>query len=166
MAFDVPIRPENVRDLIDFSVHKDPDTQSMAELQSKGVAALYNILTRNNFAYLADEVGMGKTYQAMGLASVLWSEQPDARILFISPRQNLQVKWRDDYHRFFASNYRRPLGSGDDRVASVLFRKPCHRPHLFQNLRSWTRTLGGPERLAPFLRHTSFTRPVFITHRQ
>ena len=135
----------------------------MADLQLEGVAAIYNILCKHGFAYLADEVGMGKTYQALGLVALLWNEKPDARVLFISPRQNLQVKWHGDYIRFFASNYRRVQGLGDDRVASVLFGEPLHRPVLFHNLRSWTPTIGMSERIAPFVRHTSFTRPVYLT---
>lgn len=163
IPFERPLRPSDVGDLIDLTVVGDPDTRSMADMQLEGVAALYNILCDRPFAYLADEVGMGKTYQAMALAAVVWNEKPDARLLFLSPRQNLQVKWFDDYQRFFASNYRRNQGLGDDRVASVLFGEPVHRPVVFHSLRSWTPTIGMPERIAPFLRHTGFTRPVYIT---
>lgn len=162
-VFERPLRPEDVGELLDLTVTNDPNTRSMADMQLQGVAALYNILCERPFAYLADEVGMGKTYQALGLAAVIWNERPDARILFISPRANLQIKWLSDYKRFFASNYRRPQGLGDDRVASVLFGEPVHRPLSFDNLRSWAVTLGMPEHIAPFLRHTSFTRPIHIS---
>ena len=161
--FTRPVRPQDVGDLIDLTVVGDNESQSMADLQLEGVAAIYNILCQHNFAYLADEVGMGKTYQALGLVALLWNEMPDARVLFISPRQNLQVKWHGDYIRFFASNYRREQGLGDDRAASVLFGEPLHRPVLFHNLRSLTSTIGLSERIAPFVRHTSFTRPVYLT---
>ena len=159
------VRPEAVGELVDLTVVDDAETQSMAEMQLQGIASIYNILCKHGFAYLADEVGMGKTYQALGLVALLWNEKPDARVLFISPRQNLQVKWHGDYIRFFASNYRRKQGLGDDRAASVLFGEPLHRPVLFQNLRSWTPTIGMPERIAAFVRHTSFTRPVYLTSR-
>ena len=161
--FTQPVRPCDVGELIDLTVAGDPDTRSMADMQLDGIAAIYNILCGRRFAYLADEVGMGKTYQAMGLAALVWNEKPGARILFISPRQNLQVKWYDDYRRFFASNYRRSQGLGDDRAASVLFGQPLHRPVLFHNLRSWTPTISMTEQIAPFIRHTSFTRPVYLT---
>ena len=157
------VRPEDVGELVDLTVVDDPETQSMAEMQLQGIAAIYNILCKHGFAYLADEVGMGKTYQALGLVALLWNEKPDARVLFISPRQNLQVKWRGDYIRFFDSNYRRKQRFGDNRAASVLFGEPIHRPVLFHNLRSWTPTIGMPERIAPFVRHTSFTRPMYLT---
>ena len=159
-----PVRPEDVGQLMDLTVLGDPDTRSMAHMQLEGIAAIYNILCEHRFAYLADEVGMGKTYQALGLVALVWNEEPDARILFISPRQNLQLKWFGDYRRFFASNYRRKQGLGDDRAASVLFSQPVHRPVLFQNLRSWTPYIGMPVRIAPFIRHTSFMRPVYVTY--
>jgi len=98
----------------------------------------------------------------LALAALVWNEKPQARILFVSPRQNLQEKWVDDYRRFFASNYRRHQKMGDDRVTSLLFGEPIHRPVPFDNLRSWTSTIGMPESVAPFLRHTSFMRPVFV----
>ena len=160
--FTDPITPDNVAELIDFTVADNPETASMAKMQREGVAALYNILCKGPVAYLADEVGMGKTYQALGLAALAWNQKPGARILFVSPRQNLQEKWVDDYKRFFASNYRRQQKMGDDRVASVLFGEPVHRPVAFDNLRSWTPTIAMPEQVAPFLRHTSFMRPVFV----
>ena len=163
--FTQPVRPEDVGGLIDLTVADDQETRSMADMQLEGIAAIYNILCKHRFAYLADEVGMGKTYEALGLAALVWNEKPDARILFISPRQNLQVKWLDDYKRFFASNYRRNQRLGDDRATSVLFGWPVHRPVLFHNLRSWTPTIGMPERIAPFVRHTSFMRPIYLTYK-
>ena len=159
------VRPKDVGQLIDLTVREDDKSQSMAQLQLEGVAAIYNILCRRNFAYLADEVGMGKTYQALSLAALLWNEKPDARVLFISPRQNLQMKWCDDYNRFFASNYRRKQGLGDDRASTVLFSDPIHSPERFDNLRSWILTIGMSSQIAPFLRLTSFMRPVYFMHK-
>ena len=162
--FKKQISPEDVGELIDLTVEDDAkETQSMAELQRQGIAALYNILCKHDFSYLADEVGMGKTYQALGLAAILWSEAPSSRILFISPRQNLQYKWRSDYLRFFSSNYRRRQGYGDDRATSVLFNQPIHRPEVFHNLRTWSASIGLPLQIAPFVRHTSFSQPVRVT---
>ncbi len=63
--FSQPIHPEDVAELIDLTVVGDPDSRSMAEMQLKGIAAIYDILCKHSFAYLADEVGMGKTYQAL-----------------------------------------------------------------------------------------------------
>ena len=121
MAFEREVTPKDVGELIDLSVEGNKETASMAKAQQEGVAAIHNVLCSNSFAYLADEVGMGKTYQALALVALLWNDKPDARVLFVSPRQNLQQKWYDDYRRFFATNYRRRQCLGDDRVTSVLF---------------------------------------------
>jgi len=161
--FSAEIHPDDVGELVDLTVEDKDESATMAALQRQGVAALYNILCREPVAYLADEVGMGKTYQALALSAVVWNENPDARILFISPRANLQQKWVDEYQRFFATNYRRAQRWGDDRGSSTLFGQPLRRPVRFENLRAWTQGLGVDSSLAPFLRHTSFTRPVFVT---
>jgi hypothetical protein len=163
--FTEKLLPTDVGQLIDLTKVDDPATQSMAQLQLEGVATLYNILCEHPLAYLADEVGMGKTYQALALAALVWNENPHARLLFVSPRANLQIKWIEDYKRFFASNYRRPQGLGDDRVVSVMFNEPVYRPTLFDNLRSWTPLIGRDQAIAPFVRHTSFMRPVYLTSR-
>lgn len=126
-TFQKTIRPENVRELIDFGLpkeHAQSRYASMATLQAEGVAAIYNIMCRLDFAYLADEVGMGKTYQALGVAAVLWNLKPDARIVFVSPRANLQTKWIRDYTNFIRNNYRNP---GRDAGTGIQRRPPIRR---------------------------------------
>jgi hypothetical protein len=54
---------ESARALIDFGGQISEDA---AEQQLRGAVALHNLLERNRVAYLADEVGMGKTYVALG----------------------------------------------------------------------------------------------------
>ena len=162
--FTQQVRPDDICDIIDLTVEGNEASKSMAIMQREGIASLYNILCNEErpFAYLADDVGMGKTYQALGLAAMVWNEKPEARILFICPRQNLQLKWKQDFQGFFTNNYRRNE-LGDGRVNSVLLRQPLHQPTIFENLRSWARTLDLPERIAPLIRHTSFMRPIFLT---
>uniref|UniRef100_UPI00358E1718 hypothetical protein n=1 Tax=Enhygromyxa salina TaxID=215803 RepID=UPI00358E1718 len=46
-----------------------------------------------------------------------------------------------------------------------MFGWPTHRAQEFGNLRSWCRSLGLDEAIAPFVRHTSFTRPVYVTRK-
>ena len=123
--FQKRIRPEDVRDLIDFGLPPEQGNSryaSMAKLQAEGVAAIYNILCHLKFAYLADEVGMGKTYQALGVAAVLWNLKPDARVVFICPRANLQSKWIRDYTNFISNNYRKPQGSTGDAIVKCELR--------------------------------------------
>lgn len=167
MPFGNKIRPEDVRELIDFGLQDDEignRYESMAKLQAEGVAALHNILCRHDFAFLADEVGMGKTYQAIGLAAVLWNLKPDARIVIISPRANLQHKWVRDYTNFVQHNYRRPLGGhGDDIVKSLIRNRPSIKPYYCDNLYEFIDYLLLPGRGVYFLRHTSFRRPAFFS---
>ena len=60
--------------------------------------AAFNMLARNGCAYLADEVGMGKTYVALGVMSLLRYFDPHARIVVIAPRENIQRKWVKELH--------------------------------------------------------------------
>jgi hypothetical protein len=158
--FSRPITPADVAGLVDFRVAGDERMDSMHDLQCRGVAGLWNILCERPYSYLADEVGMGKTYQALGLASLLWSVKPDARIVFICPAEKLQRQWETKYRSFFTHNYRQ--GRGDDRVSSVLTGEPVHRPLLAPRLEAWVRALGSGEPTAAFLRLPSFRRPVWI----
>jgi hypothetical protein len=165
--FQKPIRPEDVRELIDFGL---PDEKahsryaSMATLQAEGVAAIYSILCRLDFAYLADEVGMGKTYQALGVAAVLWNLKPNARIVFVSPRRNLQTKWIRDYTNFVRNNYRRPQSNtGDAILKCVLQGEPLIQPEFCDNLREFATSLSMPGRKVCFIRHTSFQRPLHFS---
>ena len=46
----------------------------IAERQFKVIVKGFNHLnqSKNNFLYVADEVGLGKTYVALGIGNVLW----------------------------------------------------------------------------------------------
>ncbi|MEI8348699.1 MAG: DEAD/DEAH box helicase family protein [Candidatus Omnitrophota bacterium] len=158
------ILPDDVESLMNFNPPGALDKyKSMHNLQKEGVAAIYNILTEKNFAYLADEVGMGKTYQAIGLITLLWNLKRNARIVVICPRVNLQIKWQRDYRNFIINNYRGHMKKqGDDIVKSVLLNKPVVNPRICHNLRQFALELQSPERQLCILRYSSFTRPVFL----
>ncbi|MCR9161595.1 MAG: SNF2-related protein [Nannocystaceae bacterium] len=49
---------------------------------------------------LADEVGMGKTYEALGLAAAIRHHKPNARIVVITPGPDLNTKWVHEFERF------------------------------------------------------------------
>ena len=72
--------------------------------QSRGVTALCKILSSRKYAYLADEVGMGKTYQALGVITMLLAERPRAKILIIAPSKNVQDNWEKEINRFRDNN--------------------------------------------------------------
>ena len=77
-----PIDLVTARKLIDFS-GGDEALINISEMQIEGVVALQNMIADPDigFAYLADEVGMGKTYVALGVVAVLRYFNPTLRVL-------------------------------------------------------------------------------------
>ncbi|MCA9664203.1 MAG: hypothetical protein KC503_01405 [Myxococcales bacterium] len=132
---------------------------SMYDKQVRGIARLYNILCEHPLAYLADEVGMGKTYQGLGLACVLWNLDPDARVMVVAPRGNVQRKWAADYYAFLRNNYRHR----DDRVVDCLLGRPVREPAICDNLTHLVSELVRDATRFFVLRHTSFMRPVVFS---
>ncbi|MBK8232090.1 MAG: DEAD/DEAH box helicase family protein [Candidatus Eisenbacteria bacterium] len=100
-----------------------------AEEQLEGAVALHNILETHGVAYLADEVGMGKTYVALGAVALFRHFQPGFRVLFLAPRANIQQKWMKEFRNFVAYNLRYP----DMRVAA-LDRQPARPLVSCENL--------------------------------
>ena len=158
-VFQNHVSVDQVKKLVDFG-GKTTGYESLVELQARGTTALFNRLCakQRRFAYLADEVGMGKTYQALGVASLVWALKPDARVVFVSTRANLQEKWERDFKNFYRENYLQRAGVGRSRVEgqpSVTWCRP-------ENLRDFAVELRLPGRLGFFLRMTSFRRPVAV----
>lgn len=77
-----------------------------AEEQLRGAVAIHNILRKHGVAYLADEVGMGKTYVALGALALFRHFEPGFRVLVLAPRENIQRKWRKEFTNFVAHNVR------------------------------------------------------------
>ncbi|MGY4828651.1 helicase-related protein [Sphaerotilaceae bacterium SBD11-9] len=65
------------------------------------LAALQMLATRPGVA-LADEVGMGKTYEALGIAAAVRHANPQSRIVVVTPSPELTVKWSKDIVGFRA----------------------------------------------------------------
>ena len=87
-----------------------------AQEQLEGAVAIHNVLESQHVAYLADEVGMGKTYVARWEQWQLFRHfQPDFRVLIIAPRENIQMKWVKELNNFVEHNVRFP----DMRVKSL-----------------------------------------------
>jgi superfamily II DNA or RNA helicase len=101
------------RELIDFNASNIG--KARAEEQLAGAVAMHNILERHNVAYLADEVGMGKTYVALGAMALFRHFSPEFRVLVIAPRENIQRKWMKELGNFAKNNVRFP----DLRVKSL-----------------------------------------------
>ncbi|CAI1077777.1 ATP-dependent helicase HepA [Serratia fonticola] len=102
----VEVSDEMNFDLTDANWHYKAGETSMAAKQAEGVAGLWNLLSKHQLALLADEVGMGKTYQAMGLMLLLWQAKPDARILVMAPNCTLCNNWRKEFATFIQQHYR------------------------------------------------------------
>lgn len=90
--------------LIDFGGSSAIDSD-FARQQLHGSVALHNMLAHHGVAYLADEVGMGKTYIALGVVALMRRFKPDLRVLYLLPKNNVRDKWHKDYHSFIKTNY-------------------------------------------------------------
>jgi hypothetical protein len=110
---------EAARGLLDFGSRLDSEPR--AEEQLQGSVALHNLLEEHRCAYVADEVGMGKTYVALGAMALMQHFQPKLRVLIITPRENIQNKWMKELGNLVRHNIRFP----DLRVKAL-----DHRPAM------------------------------------
>jgi hypothetical protein len=99
-----PLDIATVGELIDFQAGRISEAVALEQL--RGATAVHNILGGRGYAYLADEVGMGKTYVALGVVGLLRFFHPDLRVLFITPRHNIQAKWEKELRNFVRNNWR------------------------------------------------------------
>lgn len=125
------------------------------EEQLQGSVALYNMLQKHGVAYLADEVGMGKTYVALGVVALLRHFKPDLRLLVIAPRANIQRKWMKEMSNFVANNVRytdlRTRGFG---------KRPARTMVHCENLGHLARAVTLDADRDFFARLTSFSLPL------
>lgn len=152
-----PLSIEVARELLNFAGDRAGPSglAGMAERQLEGAVAVHNILAREGFAYLADEVGMGKTYVALGVAGLIRYFHPSLRVLYIAPRENIQRKWRKELGNFTARNWR----YADHRVRT-LHGTPVDGGMFCSSLYDWTlHAVRDPDRDA-FVRLTSFSLPL------
>ena len=126
------ISPEFLDELINFCPENSGASKSVGELQRRGTVAAFNMLAVNGCAYIADEVGMGKTYVALGVMNLLRYFNPRARIAVIAPRQNIQLKWEKELTNFVRNNWQ----VNDNRVKS-LENTPVWNPVICENLASF-----------------------------
>ncbi len=126
-----------------------------AQAQPEGAVAIHNMLASQGVAYLADEVGMGKTYVALAAFALMRHYNPRARLLVLAPRENIQRKWKKELANFVRHNLRFP----DLRVAAIDGR-PVRPLVQCDNLLDWTHeALVDPDRDF-FLRISSFSLPL------
>jgi len=109
------------RELIDFSGDNVP--LELAEKQLQSTVSLYNMIQAGGLGYLADEVGMGKTYVALGVVSLMRYINPNLKVLYILPKQNVLDKWKTkEYPSFLEGNFKvenHKVKSFDGKPASL-----------------------------------------------
>jgi hypothetical protein len=146
---------EAARRLLDFGNRLGDSQVARAEEQLQGAVALHNILDRHEVAYLADEVGMGKTYVALGALALFRHFNPNFRALVIAPRQNIQSKWVKEFRNFVRYNVRVP----DLRVRG-LHLEPARPLVECDRLQDFVREVGEDPERDFFLRMSSFSLPL------
>lgn len=88
------------------------------ERQEDTVLRALALLDQQPGVVLADEVGMGKTYEALGVVAARLHERPDARALILTPGPDLNTKWTKDLRGFCDPG--RPMYAGfDGRYAAA-----------------------------------------------
>ena len=134
------IKPMDVAKWINFGdsgwTYSPDQPTIMAALQTEGVAHLWNVLSRNPVALLADEVGMGKTFEALGVAALLWRKKPDAKVLVIAPNRDICDHWRREFREFTKRHYLHIDGrvKGRDEEPVPLIEKPLPLPKLTDSI--------------------------------
>lgn len=105
------ISPEKLTEKINFSygdtswAYRQSDDFSIPKIQAEGTAKLWNTLLEKKIALLSDEVGMGKTFQGLGIMATLWQQKSDAKVLLYAPNENVAQKWIREYNNFIRYNY-------------------------------------------------------------
>lgn len=125
---------------------------SFADRQLRGAVAAYNMIARNRVAYLADEVGLGKTYVALGVWGLLRYLNPAARIMIIAPRENIQRKWEKELRNFVRANW-----LAEDNCVKGLDGHPVHEPLVVGSVHEFAAAAQVSDNRDPILRMTSFS---------
>ncbi len=150
-----PISESTARELVDFNTTRDGSAFGHADLQLRGAVAIHNMLARNKVAYLADEVGLGKTYVALGVLGLLRHMHPASKAMIIAPRENIQRKWLKEYRNFVRHNWRH-----DDHRVRNLQSSPVRPPLACQRLEELAFATIRHGECDPVLRMTSFSIPT------
>ncbi len=145
-----PIVPKQVSDWMSFvrarldwryPSQSESSTKPIEDIQAEGVAGIWNRLGTHGIAWLADEVGMGKTFQAMGVFALLWQVKSDARILVIAPNQSVAENWKNEFVSFLRDHYKHK-----DGVVKGADDEPCHVPEVCPNLCAVVDAFAGNKR--------------------
>ena len=86
-------------------VYDEDIITDFATLQIEGVAMLLNRLNKFNIVLLADEVGMGKTFQALAVITEQFRQKPDSKVLVITPRKEVLNQWKEEEYNEFREKH-------------------------------------------------------------
>lgn len=128
---------------------------AVADEQLRGAVAIHNMLQDQGVAYLADEVGMGKTYVALGAMALLRHFRPSLRVMVIAPKENIQTKWIKEWRNFVSTVVR----VEDLRVKAVGGAPARALVKVDSLVDLVTQTSNDPDRDF-FVRLTSFSLPI------
>ncbi|MFJ1254254.1 helicase-related protein [Cupriavidus sp. CuC1] len=148
-----------VREYIDFDgidAVAPEAASAQAKLQSAGVAGLWHLLESKGFAYLCDEVGMGKTRQAMGIIATQFLRKPDSRVVIICSSATLQRQWQSEWSEFLRTCYKLL----DGRLLDETNGRQLETLHFHGNLRDFVAALRLGEARIHLLRYSSLRRPL------
>lgn len=114
-------------DLINnFYQYKDKDinlttneSKVLRDYQRYGVKWLYNIYKTGFGGILADEMGLGKSIQLIYLIKLILKENPNAKILIVSPT-SLIYNWEKEFDKFASDlNYKVFSSNRVERIAAL-----------------------------------------------
>src|SRR5690349_12695779 len=93
-----------LRTFLDLGAHAQQGNISTRDIdrQEDTVLRALEILHDNPGVVLADEVGMGKTFEALGVLAARAHAASDSRFLVITPGADLNKKWTNEIRRFTA----------------------------------------------------------------
>jgi hypothetical protein len=151
-----------VRSYIDFDGHaatvSADQPSNQAALQSEGVAGLWALLQQKGFAYLADEVGMGKTRQAMGVIATQFLSKGNSRVVIVCSSAALQRQWQTEWSQFLSQCYKLL----DDCLLGTAGAAQLLELRMHQNLREFAAALKDDDTRIHLLRYSSFSRPLTL----
>ncbi len=149
------VTSEFVAQLVDFATTAEARRMGFAESQLQGTVAVFNRLARNRVAYIADEVGLGKTYVALAVMGLLRHFEPASRIVVLTPRENIQLKWIKELRNFVRLNWR-----PEDNRFRGLNGRPVRRPVPCARIDAIARALRIDDHADLFLRNGTFSLSV------
>ena len=150
------------RKIINLNPYNSIDNE-IAERQFQVILKGFNCLIQegSDMLYIADEVGLGKTYVALGIASLLRHfSSIERRAIYkdviLVPKRNLQYKWIKEINNFVNHNYllecnivksvlKTPVGDCSDKKIHHKFEKITSNYPSYEIYRNSSFSIASPE---------------------